>query len=248
MKRNIFYLSLFLVLFSLGCSKSSSTNSPVRPNDPTTPVNPVNPPTNDPYGGDIRASVPINLVDKTSYTGLIDIAKPDIVELPLVGDAKVRLQISDSRSQSIDGSLFIAFEDQAGFWGARWEKAVKNTGVQTSSSSGRTVDLIFADDLLVVRTQGIVVNQNFVGALYYRLRQPGDTACKAVKTYCTVTWPGFPPYSFEIQDGQTCPGYSTPVDTVTPCRTYMNPSNPQVKQLGTFTNTFSNIATLPEAQ
>jgi hypothetical protein len=28
----------------------------------------------------------------------------------------------------------------------------------------------------------------------------------------------------------------------------MNPSNPQVKQLGTFTNTFSNIATLPEAQ
>lgn len=249
LKRQIIYFGLLLTLFNAGCSNSSSTNAPVSPTDPapTVPVNPADPTPNDPYGADIRASVPIDLANKTQFSGLSDIAGtgglPGNIYLPLVGDAKVRLQTTSSRSQSIHGNLFLAFEDQQGFWGARWENEFPGTGIQVSTSTGQTLDIIFADDDLVVRIQGVVASQTFFGGIYYRLRQPSDTACRQVSVGCTVTYP-WGTYTFPPNQ---CPSYTQP-DLVTPCRNYMSPSNTQVKRLGNFTNTFSNIATLPEAQ
>ncbi len=250
MKRHIIKLGLFLCLFAVGCSKSSSSNSPViPPNGDTSPIVPVDPPASDPFGEELRSSVPIDLVDKINYSGLVDITgsagQPGNITRPIVGDAKVRFRVTNTRSQSIQGKLFIAFEDQGGFWAAAWDNAFVGTGTQTSSADGKNIDIIFADDDLVVRTQGVVLNQTFFGALYYRLRQPQDTACKEVRLTCTVTYP-WGSYPFTPIDGQTCPGYSTPVDTVTPCRNYMSTSNSQVKRLGNFTNSFNNIAVLSE--
>ena len=255
MKRHIIILGWILSLTLVSCSQSSSNDAPIGGgdgNDPTvtTITTPTTPP-EDPYGEEIRNSVAVDLADKVSYSGLIDITgsggRPGNINPPLVGDVKVRFRTTDTRSQAIQGKLFIAFEDQSGFWGASWENAFLGTGIQTTTSSGKTVDIIFADDDLVVRTQGVVINQNFFGALYYRLRQPGENACKTVTVTCTVTYP-WGTYNFVPADGQTCPGYTTPVDTVTPCRNYMNTSNSQVKRLGNFTTPFSNISVLSEGQ
>jgi len=247
LKRHILYLGVILSLFLAGCSKSSSTTSPVIPEQPTTPVNPGPPPAQDPYGPDIRASVPIDLADRTQYSGLADISgsggQPGNVFLPIVGDARVRLQTSTTRLQSIHGKLFLSFEDQQGFWGARWENEFPGTGIQVTTNQGRSLDIIFADDDLVVRAQGAVVSEVFFGAIYYRLRQSGDTACRQVSAGCTITYP-WGTYTFPPNQ---CPNYAPP-DLVTPCRNYMNPSNAQVKRLGNFTNSYSIIATLPEAQ
>lgn len=247
MKRHILYFGILLTLFSVGCSNSSSTNSPVAPTEPTTPVTPVDPPSNDPYGADIKASVPIDLVDKTNFSGLADIAGtgglPGTIRLPIVGDAKVRLQTSNSRAALIHGKLFLTFEDQYGFWAARWEQEFPGTGIQTSTTNGQNIDIIFADDDLVVRIQGAVVSQNFFGGIYYRLRQSTDTACRQVSTGCTITYP-WGTYTFPPDQ---CPNYTQP-DLVTPCRNYMSPTNAQVKRLGNFSNTFSNIANLLEGQ
>ena len=242
MKRHILYFGLFLTLFSVGCSNSSSNNSPVNPTEPTTPVTPTTPTTEDPYGPDIRASVPIDLANKTTFSGLADISgtggQPGNIYLPIVGDARIRLQTSSGRTQSINGSLFLSFEDQQGFWGARWNNEFPGTGLQTTTSTGQNIDIIFADDDLVVRIQGAVVSQNFFGGIYYRLRQPADTACRQVSYGCTVTYP-WGTYTFPPEQ---CPNYTQP-DLVTPCRNYMNPTNTQVKRLGNFTNTYSNIST-----
>jgi len=253
LKRHIIYLSLVLSLVLISCSKSSSSNSPVGGGDgPTvTTIPTVTVPTSDPYGEEVRNSTAIDLADKVNYSGLIDITgsggRPGNINAPLVGDARVRFRTTNTRSQSIQGKLFLSFEDQDGFWAAEWASAFPGTGVQTSTTTGKTVDIIFADDDLVVRTQGVVVNQNFFGALYYRLRQPGENACRTVTVTCTVTYP-WGTYSFVPADGQSCPGYSTTADTVTPCRNYMNTSNSQVKRLGNFTTPFSNISVLVEGQ
>ncbi|MFM8314492.1 MAG: hypothetical protein ACKOA8_09425, partial [Deltaproteobacteria bacterium] len=153
----------------------------------------------------------------------------------LVGDARVRLQTSSTRSQSIDGSLFLAFEDQFGFWAAQWDRAFPGTGIQVTSSGNPYLDIIFADDDLVVRAIGTTSSNTFYGTLYYRLRQSGDTACKQVTQTCTSTWNGT---TFTVP----CPPQFT-YDSVTPCRNYMNPSNSQVKNLGNFSNDFSKITT-----
>ena len=165
----------------------SSNVSPTNPGgntNPTTPITPTTPTSSDPYGAQIRASVPIDLTDKVNYSGLAGITgtngNPGNLRLPLVGDARVRLQTSSSRSQSIDGSLFLAFEDQYGFWAAQWDRSFPGTGVQVTSSGNPYLDIIFADDDLVVRAIGTASNNTFYGTLYYRLRQSGDTACRQI--------------------------------------------------------------------
>jgi len=251
LKRHIINLSLVLCFLIVSCAKNTSTNTPPQGANTQTPIDPGTTTPSDPYGEQIKASVPIDLSDKVNFLGLADISgsggRPGNLSLPIVGDAKVRLQITNTRSQSIKGSLFLAFEDQQGFWGAKWDAAFPGTGFQTSNSSGKNIDIIFADDDLAVRALGVVVNQNFYGTLFYRLRQPGDTACRQVQVTCTITYPGGGTYTFSPGPGQTCPNYSIP-DTVVPCQNYMNPSNAQVKRLGNFNNSFSSIATLPEAQ
>ncbi len=251
LKSYLLKIALFSWVLLIGCSKTTSNSSPIGPSPDTTIPLTVTTTTlpGAGYSTELSTSVPIDLADRVNYLGLVDITgtggAPGNISLPLVGDVKVRLQTTNTRSQSIKGTLFLAFEDQLGLWGAQYNSSFPGTGFQITTTTGKNVDIIFADDDLVVRTLGVVVNNNFTGALYYRLRQAGDTACKQVTVTCNITYPNGYPYYYG-SGGFECPPYALP-DTVTPCRNYMNPADSHVKRLGNFRNTFSNISVLPEA-
>lgn len=227
-----------LFLTSCGATGSTTTGIPtVTPptgGGPTSPL-PEEPPTTTPGLPDLSASVAINLRDKVTYSDLSAIAGNIVT--PIVGDPRALLKITNTRNQSVNGTLLVAFEDKLGFWGADM-KSVPGTGVNTSSS----LDIIFSDDALTLRVQASRLGDNLLSTLYYRKRATGETQCLPVKCYIT-----FGGVRYEVPFGSAWCPMAAP-DVAGTCQAYMNPisSNTAVKQLGTFSVKYTDIAVLPE--
>lgn len=136
---------------------------------------------------------------------------PDVFFPPLV-ISKVQLDITGGRSSTPGGTNYILVEDKQGGWVAQIPVFTGATS-QTSTS----LDMIFADDVLVTRAIATIgSNDSLVGSLYYRVRASGDNQCKAR--------PDAPQ-----------------LDVITPCRDiYMDISSSGVKRLGTFRATYSS--------
>ena len=248
--KTLYTLCLCLGVFLTSCgSPKSEIDTIASPTDPTpikdSPDTVVPPPvpTPDPRLPDLTGAVPINLIDNINYTGLAELAEN--VFPPLVGDAKIRLQFTNTRAQNINGNVLIAFEDNQGFWGAELT-SFPGTSVHATT----TLDAIFADEQIVIRTMGTLSGDDLNGTIFYRNRQPNDTACIQTQFTCDEmiyrngSW---------IRHSYTEPPFPigcqlTVADTVTPCRTYMNPTNTQVKRLGSFRGKYSNFAVLPEGR
>lgn len=229
--------SLKIVGLSLGlfilvsCGSQSRTTTINEPNLNTTPGSsnlPTGPGSQTPGIPDLSKAVALALVDNTTYAGLIDLA--GMVFPPLVGDALVQLRISNDRNgSSFTAEATIAFEDAQGFWGAK-QSSFAGTTYRTSnyidfttSEGCPAANTYYVNGtpycnvsypLFSLRIAGSIVNNQLYGAVYYRVRQNGETQC----------WPLNNPFA----------------DTATPCINYMNVNNSQVKKLGTFNNTYSN--------
>lgn len=227
------YIAVFglLGLSLVGCGNAESETQNVPTAQlPTTPSSEnlpdTNPPSTDPRLPDLSRAVSLDLQDKTTYSGLQDLFHT--LFLPLVGDPLVSMNLSLVNS-SLSGKLLIAYEDRVQFSGLLSQSFPGTTVV-----SSQTIDLIFADDVVVVRS--ISSNSEVMqGTLYYRLREANDTECKTVTPVCEYIWPAgvTPPPGFESCQAPT-------VDTAAPCRAYMNLSDPKVKILGTYQALFSN--------
>jgi hypothetical protein len=183
----------------------------------------------------LSKAAPVALEDNVTYRGLIDIAGN--IVLPIVGDPKLLLQITNTRQQSVEGLLRFAFEDKIGFWAADL-KSVPKSGVNTSSA----LDILFTDDALTLRISASRLGDNLLSNIYYRIRQSGEKQCLPSK--CYVTFGGI---KYEVPFGSTWCPIAQP-DTVGICRDYMNPTaaNSAVKKLGTFSVKYTDIAVLPE--
>lgn len=208
------------MIAACGGSKETTNNVPV-PVDPTTQTTtttytpPVNP-GQDPRLPALQSkAVVLRLTDPTTYTGLQELAQ--VLFLPLVGDPKVAMDISGGRDTLVTGKILVSFEDQEGYWGALLD-SFGDTGARSSGG----LDMIFADDEIVVRMVGSLSGDSLDGLVYYRIRQTGDTACKKQIRTCAP--------------GQPCPQ----PDVTTPCRNYMQFGVSQVKQLGSFHSSYSN--------
>lgn len=246
LKRNfskvaVFFVA-FIVLISCGKDETTSAPSPLDLDPPTDPFDPAPPPDDDTRVPDLEKAVTVALTDPVNFSGLEDIA--NFVFAPLVGDPLVSMDLLVDRSTGISGSILVAFEDQIGFWGA-----ILNSFKGTSTISSGALDMIFADDELVLRTIGTISGDTLNGTIYYRVRVTGDDECKPVTVTCqTNTTPG-DPFCQMYPWYPTCQANPNPnppecdfeVDTVTPCLSYMSISNSSVKDLGSFSNTtFSN--------
>jgi hypothetical protein len=223
---------MMLVLIS-ACGESEESGSIPTPEPPTTPQTvpftpPVEPPV-DPRIPDLRNAVPIVLTDSVNFSGLEDLSQ--VIFLPIVGDPLVKINISDGRSQSVSGDVLVAFEDREGFWGAQLE-SFEQTGIRTSTQ----IDMIFADDELVIRVVGVIVGNDLNGVVYYRQKQAEENECRKVVVTCDPVGPFFPA-------GNGSGSCDTTVDVSTPCRAYMSTSLSQVKQLGSFSATYSDWVT-----
>ncbi|NBX92564.1 MAG: hypothetical protein EB078_06335 [Proteobacteria bacterium] len=226
-----------LFLASCGGTGSSTTGIPTAGAGPGGPTNPLPTPPINPTPGlpDLTGAVSLALQDNINYSGLADIAGN--VVTPVVGDPKVKLQITNTRNQSVNGKMLVAFEDKLGFWGADMT-SVAGTGANTSSG----LDIIFSDNALTFRVSSIRAGDNLLSTLYYRVRQANEAQCLPVKCYIL-----FGGQRYEVPFGSVqCP-MAAP-DIVSPCRTYMTPSssNTAVKTLGTFTVKYTDAAVLPE--
>lgn len=220
-----------LLLAACGDTGSNGGSVPNAGEDPSSPTNqdPIN------TGGgstsgipDLSGAVVLSLFDKINYSGLAELAGN--IFLPVVGDTKIKLQVTNTRAQAIEGKVLIAFEDKKGFWGAEIP-SVKGTGINTSGY----FDIIFSDDALTVRATGSRTGDTISGTAYYRNRASGETACKTIDYVCKDQYGNTYPLD-------RCGIYSIP-DVVGPCRTYMTPGG-SVKGLGTFTVNFTDIAVL----
>jgi hypothetical protein len=228
-----------LVLSSCGKPKEES-GAGLAPTDPggTTTTTPVTPETAAPDSRlpNLDGAVAINLVDKVTYKGLEDLAGN--LFLPIVGDAKVKLELPKSRTADISGKILIAFEDKLELWWAVLE-SFPGTGTRSSTQ----LDIVFADDELVIRTVGNLSGDNMDGNIYYRIKKSGEDAC--VKKQVTCEWV-YPTGYFKPFGSSSCP--VTQPDTATPCKAYMNLNDSSVKKLGTFKGKYSSFATLSEGQ
>lgn len=230
-----------LFLVSCGATNSTTTGAPTVVDNGGGTGNGTGNPDPLPTGGttptpglpDLTGSVALALTDNVTYSGLSAIAGN--ISAPIVGDPKVLLKITNTRTQSVNGTLLVAFEDRMGFWGANMT-SVKGTGVNTSSS----LDIIFSDDALTLRVSSSRLGDNLLSTLTYRVRQTGETQCLPAK--CYITWAG---QKYEVPFSSAYCPLPTP-DVAGTCRTYMNTSNNSVKNLGTFTVKYSDIAVLPE--
>lgn len=217
---------LLVALWLTACGDTVPNSNPI----PTpTPVNtgtptplPVPSPDVDERIPDLSRAVAVQITDRVSYLALKAMAHN--VFPPLVGDALLQLSILKTREPEISGEVLFSFEDQFGFWGARMKSF---TGHQSDSS----IDIIFADDELVLRIVADRKVDDLTGLLYYRVRTPSDTACRKTMITCEVGF-GFvlPPYCYDQPN------------TVTACRSYMNISTSHVKPVGSFKAKFSKWA------
>jgi len=167
------------------------------------------------------------LVDNTAYTGLQDIAAPDYIRPPLVGNPLIQLSVSAGRSTSkLEGDFMIGVEDVLGFW---WAIIPYTPNVGTRGANA--LDMVFSDNLISVRVLKTLsmTGSQYEYKVYYRRRMTGETQCLPVGvTGCTeIPW----------SDGwrMAC------TNAVNACRNYMNQvSSPQVHELGTVPNVDDN--------
>lgn len=234
----LFILSLGAGIFLLGaCGQTGSTTTgapvAVTPTNPTPDVDPLPdlPTETTPGLPDLSGSVALALQDNINYTGLSDIAGNIVT--PIVGDPRALLRITNTREQSVEGTLMVSFEDKLGFWGADLV-SVPKSGVNTSQS----LDILFTDNALTFRVVASRMGDNLLSTLYYRVRKTGENECLPVK--CYFNWAG---QQYEVPFNSTYCPIPAP-DVVGTCRTYMEPGNTDVKILGTFSAPYSGVAVL----
>lgn len=238
-------LSLLLIGFTIAaCSNTTQTSgsvpTPSNPASGTQTTLTVPTPSQNPNIPDLTNAVPINLVDKTSYSGLMDISSGQVYP-PLVGDPLIDMQLTSGGGTVVNGQVLVAFEDSQEFWGAELPSF---NGMGTALAN--SLDMTFADEDLVVRVIGSISSGTLNGNIYYRVRQSGEIACENVTVTCELsgyiyatTSRGVRQLIGHSRDSSQC---NTNYDTVTPCQQYVDTSNPQVKQLGSFEATYSNWA------
>jgi len=238
------------IFFLSGCGATGSTTTglPTVGSTPTTggePTTPLPDTTQEPDNRipDLTGSVVLALQDNTQYSGLSAIAGN--ITLPVVGDPRVLLKITTTRSETVNGTLRVAFEDRTGYW---WTdmNSVKNSGSHTSTG----LDIIFSDNLLTLRVTAIKTATNgdiLQSALLYRVRAASEDQC--LPATCYINWYG---QRLELPLNR-CFSTQAALDTylnnrLTACRNYMTSSttNTAVKTLGTFSVRYTDIAVLPE--
>ena len=222
-----------LILLLVACGDTHTNPNPIptpTPIDPGAPTPlPTPPPNVDTRIPDLSLAVPVALSDRAGLSALKDMAHN--VFAPLVGDPLLHIQFSRTREVNVSGKLLFSFEDQFGFWGAELSSF---TGVQTNQQ----IDIIFADDELVIRAAAERTGDDLNGLIFYRLRRPFDTACRKTWTSCEVS--GYPFFNFPAQCFQT-------PDTTASCREYMNLADSAVKSIGSFQAKYSQWATIQES-
>lgn len=267
--------TLFFVV-SCGSPKNSTNAIPQAQNPEVKPPQTITipPPPTDGRIPDLSTAASVNLTDFTNLSGLIAISGG--VTAPLVGDPKVIVHLPTTNTQSLyAGDLLFTFEDKAGFWGAQLSLFAKKTvnaydaSTKTLTNSqftngqlvGSSLDMIFGDSELVVRMTGTVnAAGDLNGNLYYRIPQPGETACHQVQVNCVANPNYIQPY-YQYYPYRANPNYrndatnplglcSYAADTASKCSQYMNTGNATVKKLGTFVkkNYRTSWATLSEGQ
>ena len=238
---NNFWFSLFsfglgvVLLAACGDTGSNTTGIPTAGGSgggPTSPL-PQDPENPNPNIPDLSKSAVINLEDKINYSGLSAIAGN--VVLPIVGDPRVVLKITNTRNQEVNGTLLLAFEDKLGLWVANMN-SVEKTGANTAQA----LDIIFSDNALTVRITAGRLGENLLSNIHYRVRQTGETQCLPAK--CYVTFGGV---KYEVPFGSSWCPIPQP-DTAGICRNYMATTQTAVKKLGTFSVKYTDIAVLPE--
>lgn len=219
--------ALVLCLALAGCGGDSSTTSTLpTPNTNTNPGGTLNnQPQTDSRLPDLTGAVPINLTDKVSFTAINDLLSPSnqFVALPLVLEPVIKMTLANDRSTNVKGKVLIAFEDKIGFWGAELS-TVDGASIRNSSN----IDTIHTDTEFTLRVLASISGADMYGIVYYRIRKTTpmmETQCLQQTVRCVDAYGRELPASF-------C-SYPTPniVDT---CRNYMNPSDSNVKTLGTF--------------
>lgn len=221
-----FFVLVCVTLLS-ACGENSTQTAtlptPANPNNPGTSL-PTNPTTGTPGLPDISLSNTITLQDMTNFTGINALLATDneFVMPPFVVPPQLKMTLANDRSTYVKGKALIWFEDQAGFWGAEL-KTVDSASVRNSS----TIDSIHTDSKFSLRILAAISGTDLYGIIYYRTRQAGENQCLTQTYKCVDQW------GREI-DPKYCPAY-TPPNMAETCRTYMSPSDSNVKQLGTFT-------------
>ena len=230
-----------LAMFAACSSKDQSNGSVPAPANPaggtqttiTVPNSGQNP--NIP---NLTNANPINLVDKTGLSGLLDIAGGQVYP-PLVGDPLIDMDITSAGGTAVNGSVLVSFEDSQEFWGAELPSF---NGMGTALAN--SLDMTFADEDMVIRVIGSMSGGTINGNVYYRIRQSGDIECENVTVTCepngtilASTRHGVQRVVGHALSGSQC---STYYDTVTPCQQYVSTSNSQVKNLGSFEGTYSS--------
>jgi hypothetical protein len=185
-------------------------------------------------------AVAVSLTDKINFSGLAAIAAPVPLVAPVVGDPKVLLKIS--QASQISGTIGIGFEHNTGFWSSELN-SVEGTGQNTTNN----FEVIFSDSQLTFRVSALKTTpngNNFNAELLYRVRQANETQCLPAK--CSINWYGQNidlPLSSCFSSTTALEAYKE--SHVTECKNYMAASQTQVKNLGTFSGQYSNIAVLP---
>lgn len=212
-------LGLALILWLSACGDTKSNSNPIPtatpPTATPTPL-PVPQPGYDSRLPDLSRAASVNLSDFTHYTALKDLAHNVFPEL--VGNPYLQLNLQKNRE--LEGTALFTFEDQMGFWGAELSSF---TGLQ----AGNQTQIIFADDEFVFKVIAVKSSNDLDGILYYRVRVPGDTACRNSFVTCE-------PFSFLPPQCIATP------DNITPCWAYMNLSSASVKTVGTFKAKYSD--------
>lgn len=224
-------VALLVISACGGEDEETGVPTPVPPT-PTTPQAPFTPapaPELDSRLPDLTNAVALRLDDLVDLSGLKDIAKN--IFPPLVGDPLVRASISGGRDTKVEGEILLAFEDAEGFWGA-----IVPSYKDASFRVNDVVDMIFADDDLVVRLIGAITGEELSGKIHYRIPSETDDDCKRTLVTCEIVGP--------VQPGAPLPELppecNQTVDNSAQCRAFMNTTETDVKLLGTFKTKYSN--------
>jgi hypothetical protein len=162
---------------------------------------------------DFSTGAQINVADITTYSGVEDIMKPDLLVLTdtnsIVGNPLIRMDLNTSTTSTTAQKVFLFVEDAVGGWAAEIPE-VKGTQRRTSTA----LDIIFSDDYLTVRVVGSISSGRLAANIFYRVRATGEEQCLPRGT----------------------------LDIATPCRdAYMYTGNTSfVKRLGSFSATYAN--------
>jgi hypothetical protein len=233
-----------MLVLASACGSSSSNGLPTANNPSTgnnTPIN-TTPNTDSRLPDWLDNRVDIVLPSCTGTSSICDTGKTtsglgDIFGVNVGGlvETHFNLQLPNASAFNITGATVnLGYEDSWGFSGASipgFDGAVTNQNGQ--------IDMIFSDSLTTVRVTGNYIgstDQIQAGTIYYKVRQSADTQCQRTTYSCWVNYGNGP------QPSSSCTG-TTPTNTdVSVCKSYMGLGSAGVKQLGTFTSSYSRWA------